>query len=447
MRVLRSLAVLLPIGIGMAACYDDPTLTLVKVPRDAGHEAGHEAGASSADAGACEGCATDAGIDSGDAGRRTPTPVPDPSYPTTHAPIPLLRYAHGNVLDAPKLVTVTFDDDPSRDFLERFGDTITTTPWWDAVSAGYCDDRPRCVGHGSGGGHVRTTSPGATLADRAGNGTQTQVKQYIATQIQGGSFPAPDANTIYMLYTPDSVQVSLDGKRQCIDFGAYHGSMTMTPPGAASPVTFAYAVIPRCSNADSVVTFGASHELIEAATDPVFDDAAMVQTGWTSTKDAWDALAGGEVADRCFDLERKGRDVYREGPYTVTRSFSNQQAALSHDPCVPAPTPDKLPYFNVAPEYGDVLTMKVGDTVQMPVVAFTDAPLPPFAVDAVEQSGQLGVVDVLTLSLDRATAQNGQELSVTITLNASPAIGFAPFEIRSTLGPFQHHWQVIVQPK
>jgi len=423
----------------MVACYDAPTYELVKVPR----EAGAEGGIASIEGGV----ATDAGADSGIDAGRVPTPVPDPNYPTTHAPIPLLRYAHGDVIDTPSVVTVTFDNDTSRDFLEAFGDTITATAWWDAVSAGYCDDRHECIGHGAGGGHVRTTSPGPSLADNAGNDVQTQLKQYIASQIQSATFPAPTANTIYMLYTPDTVSVTLDEKRQCVDFGAYHNSMTMTPPGASAPVTFAYAVIPRCSNANSVVTFTASHELIEAATDKVFDDKALVQTGWTSTTDAWDTLAGGEVADRCYDLDRKGRDIYHEGPYTVTRSFSNQAAAQSHDPCVPAPTTDKLPYFNVAPEYGDMLTMKVGDTIKIPVVAFTDAPLPAFDVAVVEQSGQLGLVDVLTLSIDREGAQNGQELFVTVTLNASPGVGFAPFEIVSSLGPFQHHWQIIVQPK
>ncbi len=445
MRVVHSFAGLVTLGVVISACYDDPTLQLVKVPRDAGaHEAGTPIVGGCGGAG-CGG--SDGGADSGDAGRRTPTPVPDPNYPTTHAPIPLLRYAHGNVLDAPKVVTVTFDNDTSRDFLEGFGDSITGTAWWDAVSAGYCDDRAKCVGHGAGAGHVRTASPGSSLADIAGNYAESAVKQYIAQQIQSGTFPVPDANTIYMLYTPDSLQVTLDGKRQCVDFGAFHNSMTLTAPGGTAPVTFTYAIMPRCSNADRMVTFTASHELVEAATDPIFDDVAKVQPGWTSTKDAWDFLSGGEVADRCFDFDRKGRDVYHQGPYTVTRSFSNLAASQSHDPCVPAPSPDKLPYFNVAPEYRDMLLLKVGEPVQVSLVAFTDAPLPAFNVDVLEQSGQLGMVDVLSLSLDRTTAQNGQELTLTITLNSSPGAGYAPFQITSTLGPFEHHWQFIVQPK
>ena len=57
----------------------------------------------------------------------------------------------------PKIVTVTYgadgdpDADPKRALAEAFDDTITTTPWWDAARAGYCDQQmpPQCVGHGT----------------------------------------------------------------------------------------------------------------------------------------------------------------------------------------------------------------------------------------------------------------------------------------------------------
>ena len=444
---MRSLfaVVLVPLaGLMVFACDDGTTTTrLVKVPREAGTS---DAGAGGA---GCVGspCEADGGLtaDSGDAGERAPTPVPDPNYPTTHASLPLLRYAHGNVMDAPKVVTVTFDNDTSRDLLEGFGDTITATPWWDAVSAGYCDDRGVCVGRGAGGGHVRVASPGASLADAAGNTASSSLKLYIDSQIQSGAFPAPDARTIYLLYTPNSTTVTLDGNVSCRDFAGFHNSMVTTPPGGGAPVTFTYAVVARCQDADSVMTFVASHELIEAATDPIFDEVAKVQKGWTSTTDAWDVLGGGEVADRCFDLSGHRGDLYREGPYTVTRSWSNLAAAASHDPCVPAQPPDKLPYFNVMPEHGDVLTLKVGQPVTVPIVAFTDAPLPPVTLSVTEQSGQLGLLSVLNVSLDTETAQNGQVVNLTVTLVATPGLGYAPFVVTSTLGPFQHQSQFIVR--
>jgi hypothetical protein len=200
-----------------------------------------------------------------------PVVVPDPSYPTPHAPIPLLRYHQGQILDAPRLVTVTYDGDPFRDFLEGFGDTITTTPWWDAVSAGYCDFRGACVGHGTSGGHVHLAALPPPHFDDA-PGTQTSsLKQYIDANIQSGLFPPPDTSTIYLLYFLDGTSVSLDGKESCTGFGAYHNGMTTTPPGSSSPVTFAFAVVPRCMDGQNVVTLSASHELIEAASDPVYD--------------------------------------------------------------------------------------------------------------------------------------------------------------------------------
>jgi hypothetical protein len=73
----------------------------------------------------------------------------------------------------------------------------------------------------------------------------------------------------------------------------------------------------------STIEIVASHEFIEAATDPQ-----------PINKPTYQFLMGqawyGEVADQCAK-------VYTEGHFTVTTSWSNAVASANTDPCVPAP--------------------------------------------------------------------------------------------------------------
>src|SRR5438128_1043060 len=74
----------------------------------------------------------------------------------------------GAVLTAPKIVTVSFASmDPAlRTHVEQFDDVITTTPWWTAVTDGYCAPAGSCVGKGVAGGHVTLNeTPAATYDD------------------------------------------------------------------------------------------------------------------------------------------------------------------------------------------------------------------------------------------------------------------------------------------
>jgi hypothetical protein len=209
-------------------------------------------------------------------------------------------------------------------------------------------------------------------------------------------------------------------------------------------VKFAYAIMPRCSNAKGELTFAASHEIIEAATDPYLSADQQSYDAFGSDTDAWD-LGGGEVGDRCVDFTGMGQDSYQESGYLVQRSWSNAAAKASHDPCVPAPSPAQQPYFNVAPSGSDTLVMKVGQTKTLELTAFSDGPTPPFSVDVTEISQFFGGDNVLDLTLDQATLQNGQKTTLTVTLNADPGrAGLAAFQVTSTLAQISHTWSFTV---
>jgi hypothetical protein len=390
-------------------------------------------------------------VDSGvvtpvDAGPPKPPNPVDPHYPAAHTPLPPVTYNGGNILDVPKIVTVTFDGDDLRSTAEAFDDVITTTAWWDAVSPEYCDSRGKCIGHGSSGGHVHvSTPPEAGYDDTAGNGTSS-LKTYIDSQIQSGLFPAPDENTIYVIYFPSTTTITLDGAKSCEVFGGYHNAMTTMPPEAGGPVQFAYAIIPRCTVSQDDLTVSASHEIIEAATDPFITPTADGYYAYGSDTSAWDfAGGGGEVGDRCFDVTGMSDDTYMESGFLVQRTWSNAAAKASHDPCVPAPSPKTTPYFNVAPKGSDMLTMAVGDTKVIELTAFSDGPTGTFAIDTMELSEFFGVPNVLGLSLDETGVQNGQKAHLTVELQGTPSLGYATFLVTSRSGVQQHAWSFLVQ--
>jgi hypothetical protein len=442
--VKNIIALLAPLSLfaGLAACTQTTIIThqVSSASPDGGDGTGD--GTGDEDGG---GGVTDAGAttkDSGtkkDAGQSQAAPI---------EPIPEVTYNGGNILDAVQIVTVTFDGDAERTQLETFGSMISSTPWWDQVTNGYCDARGKCIGHGSSAGtvHLPATAAGSSYDDTS-QATTSTLKSFIDGNITSKAFPAPTANTLYMIYFPSTTTVTLDGAQSCMQFGGYHNATTATSNG----VTFAYAVIPRCSSDEGELTLSASHELIEAATDPfISSNPNDPYSGYGSMSSAWDVLSGGEVGDRCFSsLSDPSESEYTESGFVVQRSFSNVAAKANHDPCVPAPSPSTQPYFNVAPRGGDVINLAVGAKTTIEVDAFSDGPMSPvqFGVQEVTQYTMGGGSNVLALSADQSELAIGGKANVTVTLNSSPSSGFATFVLVAQSGQKQHFWPIVVQPQ
>jgi hypothetical protein len=279
-----------------------------------------------------------------------------PAEAGAHAKLPIVDYLGGPIISSPRVVTITYGADgdpaadPEREFLETFDDVITTTPWWDAVRAGYCDGStpPKCVGPGSSGGHVHLTdAPAASYEDApTGGSLRTLMQGYITS----GVLPPPDPDVIYVLFLPATTTVTVDGSFiSCKRFGAYHASFDVTLPEGGT-ATVPYVVVARCSPMEAALTSSVSHELIETAVDPVDPDPALGGNAYSLTSDTvWPAIfSGSEVADLCGWTDWPV--TTNEGSYVVVRSWSNLAAAAGHDPCVPAPDPTMAPYFNVAPQ-------------------------------------------------------------------------------------------------
>jgi len=366
-------------------------------------------------------------------------------YPAKHTGMPQVDYNGGRVLQNPKIVTITWaNDDPQMvSRMQQFGDIITSTAWWTAVSAEYCqqpNNKP-CIGPGTGGGHVVIQdAPLSDYSDSSQGGVST-VQQFIHDHVVGGNgvtadFPAPDDNTLYVLYYPPGVTITLDGDPSCDTFGAYHNT-TVLPNVNQLQSNVAYAIIPRCGQKESTTTISSSHEIIEAATDP---DIGQTSLSYYMLNQLW-AVAGGEVGDLCEGFGSSGTST-TESTFVVQRSWSNKSAAAGHDPCVPIPSGEV--YFNAAPRQQKVVLAKVGATAVLDIDAYSDAPMDAWTVSALDFATFQQQLPLLSFAWSSTSVKNGDTVQLTITAKAAMPSGGDEFVIMSKdANGNRHSWPVL----
>ena len=390
---------------------------------------------------------TDAGKVAVDAGPPVDNGAPSTTYPAFKVDPPQVTTQHGPVLAAPKIVPVYFnhDDTAFTGSITTFLDKLPGSTYWGPAETEY------------GVGKISVTDP-VQLTDDAptsidDSAIQTWLAGEIATPPTG--WPAPDANTIYALFYPSattSITLGQGGGTSCQDWGGYHQDILV---GGSTHV--AYAVIPRCPDFDgftglNAVTAAASHELIEASTDPYpinapafgnLDDAHII----------WQFLLGGsEVSDMCA----QSLSSYYSPPdigSIVTRSWSNASAKAGHDPCVPT---DGTPYFNSMPVLGESVNVggqfnskgvkiPVGSSKTIEVDLFSDAATSgPWSVDVTDSATLQGQTPELEFSWDRTSGVNGEKLHLTITVDKASQYNAEGFIISSTLGDRTNTWVGLV---
>jgi hypothetical protein len=161
----------------------------------------------------------------------------------------------------PQLVPIFFSDDPDVTTLAGFHHWLVTSDWLGEVGAEYG------VGTGSVLGTAQLSTP-APLAI-----TDAQVKDLVFQGVASGSLPRPGSGSLgdvlYMLYVPRQTAVTAGSDASCVDFAGYHSA------ARRDGVELSYAVIATCAAGSlglSDVEYReliASHEVIEAATDPL----------------------------------------------------------------------------------------------------------------------------------------------------------------------------------
>jgi hypothetical protein len=281
----------------------------------------------------------------------------DAAFPSApHPPLPAMPANDGDTLAPLRLVTIVAGSDPLADSLFAFGDALAASQWWKAVGADY--------GLGPVGSTARLVGPAIT-SDMGDHAFFTYIHDLL--DAQGG--PLPDGNTLYLLYLPVGVNILRDGgvNTNCHLLGGYH-----TPYGTRGD---GFAIVQRCpvsapeTQLDNL-TIIASHEIIEAATDPTGRGynlgTAPVLHPWT--ENIWlsyEASGHDEVGDLC-----EGTRV-REGRFVYQRSWSLAGAAAGGDPCAPALA---NAYFDVSAPDG-WYPVAAGGSVDVPLTGWSTGPV------------------------------------------------------------------------
>jgi hypothetical protein len=382
----------------------------------------------------------------------------DPNkYPATHSPLPQLVNHGGSILDKPRIVTVSFTGDASRDKYRAFDDAIVKGAWWTQVMTGFG------VSAGTGGiyAELPNTLPTATPF------SDDDIQALIKAKVKDLTLPAPDKETLYVMYFPPGITLTKTNGDGCKVWGGYHKDVAVEAPGDAGVVDVAYAVIPHCQFPTDVTknfvqtTVTASHELAEAASDPL----VTIQPAFNlDSNDAWvpSYYAGGypENGDLCGEVA----DFFVEGGYSVQRIWSNSAAAIDDNPCAPAPL--GRVYFAAAPRTKPQLISgrKVDGYVIVPRGATLDVVVDVFSKAALPHDLKLmtGVNDPqftngniigkiangITATLSKTTAHNGNGVVMTITVPANATVGDTRFQVRALLETGDYNdWPLIVHVK
>lgn len=408
----------------LAACA---SATPVPHPKASGADATGDG--LSVDAAAVDGAAADAATSADAIAPSIDLPPADsgPFVPAPHRLPPELDYGGGGVLAATRVVSVFFAGEKSVAQLTNFGEQLTHSPWWQAVTGGWCTPEGTCVGEGGPSAVVQLPFAASPSYEEALDPAGGDLYNLMASVLDLPEAPTPDANNLYVIYMPKSAKVHFAPPQQgvgCKQFGGYHSAIQWQ--GKQIP----YAVVLDCggmgTSAFDQRTLAASHEIIEAATDP-FPDSGFALSSWKAANQAWlMTLGGGETADLCIDPSGAGRDRVKMGNFVVQRSWSASAAKAGHDPCQPVPESDQ--WLNVAPVAAkdDNIKLKVGQPYTFDLVAYSDEPVADgWHLQALDLGAMMmGKDSPLTVSFDDQSeidVQNGDHVPVTLLLEQSAA--------------------------
>jgi len=311
----------------------------------------------------------------------------------------------GPVLENIELVPVYFGDDPLRADLERFNTWIVASDYWAQAGAQYS------VQAGTRKAFVHFEKPLASPLSDA------QIDIWIDARVADGTLPKPSANTVFGLYFPAETTITTEGSNSCSGFAGLHGFASIANPIFTGKVPF--LVIPRCSFSSGdelmIATNVASHELFEAATDPFPSTRPAWQLDGADGKplEAWQILGGLELSDLC---ESHYYDVI-DG-FTVQDLWSNSAAQAGNNPC--QPSDPQHPFFAVSADQ-TIYHAQPGSTLTIHARAWSNRPAPDW-----ELGVNWGVVPSSDFDgnavLSTTTVNNGDEVTATVTIPASPPV-------------------------
>ncbi len=368
-------------------------------------------------------------------------PKVDAGYPGPHPAVPQVVNFGGSVLTAPKVIPIFFKTDPFQADVEAFLTQMAAAPYWSSVTSEY-------------GVGALTVGTSIVVNDTPPTTTNTtQIEAWLLAYLDGThpEFPAVALNNIYTIIYPSATTITQKGfGTSCINYGGYHDEAKTSGSAGKSVV---YAVLPRCATFGTLsgldaLTGPLSHEMIEAATDPL----PQTSTAWAEADQdhmVWNIQPLGEVGDMCaYEPQNYARII---GTYVAQRTWSNASAKAGHDPCVPVLA---QPYYAAAPVltevvnldyYGQTVATKgvqvaLGKSKTIDVDLFSDAPLSNWTIQAVDATYGTSNPKELDLVFDVTSGNNGDVAHLTITRIANGQYAGSEFFVYAQRGTSYNMW-------
>jgi hypothetical protein len=169
----------------------------------------------------------------------------------------------------------------------------------------------------------------------AANPNQAALEAHIGAALSDAGI-AWKTSTLGLLFLPPGIDILDDSTNtinsNCSIFGGYHTATSSSQPWGVAQRCDGYGANQQLSS-----VYAGSHELVEAATDPVPNQTPVfyIETPSQPSGTAW----SGEVGDLCVG------SMFYDQNFPFQRVWSNIAAARGGDPCVPALSE---PYFNVS---------------------------------------------------------------------------------------------------
>ena len=377
-------------------------------------------------------------------GAAPPVWTPTGTAPAQHPPI--MQSSGGPTLTNPQLVAMTFDGDDLRDQIEDFMDSVGCTTYWRSFLQDY-------------GINDAYALPPVHMSDKApASIDDSQIGLFIRQKILTKAVPDDVAgSTLYVIFYPDTTDITLQGEHSCSSFGGYHNEVSL-PDGRH----VAYAVIPRCGGFGGLgeideLTATTSHELAEAVTDPnpMTNPAYQFPEG---NGVAWALGGGGEIGDLC-EMNDDAFYLPNDYPFYVQRQWTSHSAYAGHDPCQPSTSTyfaaapvltDTIPFdfgFGAETTIGLKLAVNASTTIDLNLIA--DAPWNnPITVTVHDASHFLGGNTSLNFSLQTTQGNVGDTLKLQVTrIGTNQQIGLEPFVVRAqSAGLTRSWWGVVGDP-
>jgi hypothetical protein len=241
--------------------------------------------------------------------------------------VPAVVTYHGGPLIANAQVEAVYygsqwgdtDLSQTRSQLDGFLRSITNGPYMDQLKEysvpGYDIGRGSFVGERVIDTSV-TLPSGARINELASTLDDSDIRCMLQDKISNGTLAMPNANNLYIVFTPPNVHVVRGKESSVSDFSGYHDSFV----DSAGQTVYYAVVVHQTGNTGSDTTISdpfkqftgvTSHELAEAVTDPAY-------SGWFDCTPSWEI---GDLAARNWGML---------GGYIVQKEWSDLNSDQGH---------------------------------------------------------------------------------------------------------------------